>query len=154
MSAPVTAPLATVAPAAANSASGIPDLVPAPGSTAISAPSAFIFLTVSGVAATRPSAASASRATAMRIHPSPDDRRGISGCASAARGEPERDEPDHHHDHAWRSRPAHQSVQGHDGCQEENPEGHQPVAGDRADRQSEHEVGDRGTADEDQMNET
>jgi len=60
--------LVTVAPAAVNSASGMPDFVPAPGSTATSAPSPFIFLTVSGVAATRPSAGSTSRATAMRIH--------------------------------------------------------------------------------------
>src|SRR5262245_15004584 len=61
----------TIAPAAPNSASGMPDFVPASGSTAISAPSAFIFLTVSGVAATRLSFASISRVTAMRIHPPP-----------------------------------------------------------------------------------
>src|SRR5580704_19361443 len=43
----------------------MPDLMPAPGSMAISAPSAFIFFTVSGVAATRGSAGSISTGMAI-----------------------------------------------------------------------------------------
>ena len=53
MSASLTASALTVAPAAANSESGRPDLMPAPGSTATSTPSALNFFTVSGDAATR-----------------------------------------------------------------------------------------------------
>src|SRR5262249_29120351 len=49
----------------------MPDLTPAPGSTANSAPNIVSFLTVSGVAATRGSARSLSRATLMRIHTTP-----------------------------------------------------------------------------------
>src|ERR1700722_10974502 len=45
----------------------MPDLIPAPGSTTTSAPSAFIFLMLSGVAATLGSSISTSRAIAMRI---------------------------------------------------------------------------------------
>src|SRR5689334_9713806 len=47
----------------------MPDLTPAPGSTATSAPSAVIFLMVSGVAATRGSPASTSAATATFMIP-------------------------------------------------------------------------------------
>src|SRR5436190_10201667 len=47
----------------------MPDLTPAPGCTATSAPSPIIFLTVSGVAATRGSDGSASAATAIFIVP-------------------------------------------------------------------------------------
>src|SRR5580704_8870336 len=47
----------------------MPDFSPAPGSTATSAPSAIIFLTVSGVAATRGSPASTSPATATFMIP-------------------------------------------------------------------------------------
>jgi hypothetical protein len=53
MSASFIASALTVAPAAVNSKSGRPDLTPAPGSTAISAPSAMNFFTESGEAATR-----------------------------------------------------------------------------------------------------
>src|SRR5215510_6907819 len=53
MSASFSASALTVAPAAVNSESGRPDLMPAPGSTATSAPSALNFSTVSGEAATR-----------------------------------------------------------------------------------------------------
>src|SRR5260370_42260955 len=59
----------TVAPAAVNSVSGRPDLMPAPGSTAISTPSALNFFTVSGEAATRGSDGSISLATAIFIGP-------------------------------------------------------------------------------------
>src|SRR6201996_7452465 len=69
MSASLSASALTVAPAAVNSESGRPDLIPAPGSTAISTPSALNFLTVSGVAATRGSEASISLATAIFIGP-------------------------------------------------------------------------------------
>src|SRR3954447_25115540 len=47
----------------------MPDLMPAPGCTATSAPSPIIFLTVSGVAATRGSDGSASAATAIFMMP-------------------------------------------------------------------------------------
>src|SRR3977135_561939 len=59
----------TVAPAAVNSESGRPDLIPAPGSTAISTPSALNFFTVSGEAATRGSDGSISLATAIFMEP-------------------------------------------------------------------------------------
>src|ERR1700689_741960 len=47
----------------------MPDLMPAPGSTATSAPSPIIFLTVSGTAATRGSPASVSAITATFMIP-------------------------------------------------------------------------------------
>src|SRR3954466_14314685 len=59
----------TLAPAAGNSESGRPDLIPAPGSTAISTPSALNFFTVSGEAATRGSDGSISLATAIFMRP-------------------------------------------------------------------------------------
>src|SRR5258708_37240260 len=59
----------TVAPAAVNSESGRPDLIPAPGSTAISTPNALNFLMVSGEAATRGSDGSISLATAIFLWP-------------------------------------------------------------------------------------
>src|ERR1700722_16627046 len=69
MSASLTASALTVAPAAVNSESGRPDLMPAPGSTAISTPSALNFFTVSGEAATRGSDGSISLATAIFMGP-------------------------------------------------------------------------------------
>src|ERR1700682_98823 len=69
MSASFSASALTVAPAAVNSESGRPDFTPAPGSTAISTPSALNFLIVSGVTATRGSDASISLATAIFIRP-------------------------------------------------------------------------------------
>src|SRR5258708_5737008 len=132
----------------------MPDLVPAPGSTATSAPSAFIFLTVSGVAATRSSPASTSRATAMRIHPSPRERRRISGYGRAARGERERNERDQHHDRAGRPRTGHEAMAGDAQSNDHDQEGYEPVSRDGADRQSQQEVDDRGTADDHQMDET
>src|ERR1700723_1098045 len=69
ISAPFMASAATAAPAAVKSASRMPDLTPAPGSTASSAPRPIIFLTVSGVAATRGSPGSDSAATATFINP-------------------------------------------------------------------------------------
>src|SRR5437667_6312489 len=47
----------------------MPDFTPAPGSTATCAPSATIFLTVSGVAATRGSPGSVSAAIAIFMRP-------------------------------------------------------------------------------------
>src|SRR3984885_8272630 len=55
--------------AAVKAWSSMPDFIPAPGSTATSAPRPSIFLTVSGVAATRGSPASISAATAIFIVP-------------------------------------------------------------------------------------
>src|SRR5262249_51994834 len=69
MSASFSASALTVAPTAVNSESGRPDLTPAPGSTATSAPSALIFFTVSGDAATGGSDGSISLATAIFMRP-------------------------------------------------------------------------------------
>src|ERR1041384_7340303 len=69
MSASFSASALTVAPTAVNSESGSPDLTPAPGSTATSAPSALNFFTVSGDAATRGSDGSISLATAIFMRP-------------------------------------------------------------------------------------
>src|SRR3979409_1726322 len=69
MSASLSASALTVAPAAVNSESGRPDLIPAPGSTTISTPSALNFFTLSGEAATRGSDGSISLATAIFIRP-------------------------------------------------------------------------------------
>src|SRR5882672_6727765 len=69
MSASLSASALTVAPTAVNSESGRPDLMPAPGSTATSAPSALNFFTVSGDAATRGSDGSISLATAIFMRP-------------------------------------------------------------------------------------
>src|SRR4029453_16568493 len=69
MSASFSASALTVAPTAVNSESGRPDLTPAPGSTATSAPSALNFLMVSGDAATRGSDGSISLATAIFMRP-------------------------------------------------------------------------------------
>src|SRR6266403_4070759 len=153
-SASLTASAATVAPAAVNSASGMPDFVPASGSTAISAPSAFIFLTVSGVAATRPSLASISRAMAMRIHQPPRGATTPVEPRSAARGERERDQRKDHHDDARHSRPAQKAVEGDDGRDHENGERNQPMPGNPAARQSEDDIGDVGAADHNPMHET
>src|SRR3954470_1313213 len=68
-SASFSASALTVAPAAENSESGSPDLIPAPGSTATSTPSALNFFTVSGDAATRGSEGSISLATAIFMGP-------------------------------------------------------------------------------------
>ena len=69
MSASFSASALTVAPAAVNSASGTPDLMPAPGSITTSAPNALNFFTVSGEAATRGSNGSISLATAIFMRP-------------------------------------------------------------------------------------
>src|ERR1700720_427346 len=69
MSASPSASALTVAPAAMNSESGRPDLIPAPGSPATSTPSALNFFTVSGEAATRGSDGSISLATAIFFGP-------------------------------------------------------------------------------------
>src|SRR5579864_8087243 len=69
ISASLSASALTVAPAAVNSESGNPDLMPAPGSIATSAPSALNFSTVSGEAATRGSDGSISLATAIFMGP-------------------------------------------------------------------------------------
>src|SRR6185437_8668855 len=69
MSASFTASALTLAPTAVKSESGRPDLTPAPGSTATSAPSALYFFTVSGEAATRGSEGSISLATAIFMRP-------------------------------------------------------------------------------------
>ena len=75
MSASFNASALTVAPTAVNSESGRPDLMPAPGSIATSAPSALNFFTVSGEAATRGSDGSISLATAIFMRPPARGRR-------------------------------------------------------------------------------
>src|SRR5229473_3480262 len=82
MSASFKASALTLAPAAVNSESGSPDLMPAPGSTAISTPSALNFFTVSGEAATRGSDGSISLATAIFMGPPAARGGGASGDAS------------------------------------------------------------------------
>src|SRR5579859_2355744 len=69
ISASFNASALTVAPAAVKSESSKPDLIPAPGSIATSAPSALNFFTVSGEAATRGSDGSISLATAIFMGP-------------------------------------------------------------------------------------
>src|SRR3979490_1868617 len=69
MSASFSASALTTAPAAVNSESGSPDLIPAPGSMTTSTPSALNFFTVSGDAATRGSEGSISLATAIFMGP-------------------------------------------------------------------------------------
>src|SRR5665811_210647 len=69
MSASFSASALTTAPAAVNSESGRPDFIPAPGSMAISTPSALNFFTESGEAATRGSDGSISLATAIFMGP-------------------------------------------------------------------------------------
>src|SRR5262249_56781104 len=104
-----------VAPAAVYSPSGKPDLTPAPGSTTTSAPSAFILRTVSGVAATRSSAESISRATAMRITPSPQGfDAGAAGRLSTVSGIAESEERDHHPDSPRHPPPPGQPLGRHD----------------------------------------
>src|SRR6266571_2237295 len=85
MSASFSASALTAAPAAVNSESGRPDLMPAPGSTAISTPSALNFFTVSGEAATRGSDGSISLATAIFIN-----RAAVSGATVEASGQENR----------------------------------------------------------------
>src|SRR6201999_2796180 len=75
MSASFAASALTVAPTAVKSESSRPDLRPAPGSIATSAPSALNFFTVSGEAATRGSAGSISLATAIFMRPPESARR-------------------------------------------------------------------------------
>src|ERR1700732_3941966 len=69
ISASFSASALTVAPAAVKAESSQPDLIPAPGSIAPSAPSALNFFTVSGEAATRGSDGSISLATAIFMGP-------------------------------------------------------------------------------------
>src|SRR3954447_14360500 len=104
-SASCSASALTVAPAAVNSESGRPDLVPAPGSTATSTPSALNFFTVSGDAATRGSAGSISLATAIFIKPpAPFQGTRASGCAvagaSSQSGQKNRHQGEDHNDGA------------------------------------------------------
>src|SRR5215213_9541754 len=86
----------------------MPDLTPAPGCTATSAPSPIIFLTVSGVAATRGSDGSDSAATAIFIMP-PTAARCPRGCSRSPLGRepnrlrqkighPDQDDDDKSHD--------------------------------------------------------
>src|SRR5215471_20177898 len=87
MSASFSASALTAAPTALKSESGRPDLMPAPGSTTTSAPSALNFFTVSGEAATRGSAGSISLATAIFVGPPDGARRAqyrrCAGCDAA-----------------------------------------------------------------------
>src|ERR1700753_2490028 len=86
MSASFTASALTLAPAAVKSESNRPDLMPAPGSTATSTPSALNFFTVSGEAATRGSAGSVFPAAAIFMRASDSARRAPNEVAPARRG--------------------------------------------------------------------
>src|SRR6516165_1813093 len=154
MSASLMASFVTVAPAAVNSASAMPDFAPAPGSTAISAPSAFIFFTVSGVAATRLSIGSVSRATAMRIRSSPRADRRLSGWACAPGSERQCEQRNNDHDDAGRPGSGHEAMHRDQTRNEENAECDAPVAGNPADRQAQHNVDHMRAADKDEMNKT
>src|ERR1700692_4800666 len=82
----------------------MPDLIPAPGSTATSAPRPIIFLTVSGVAATRGSPASVSAATATFINPPTAARPALADVgilrfrSSQENRHQDKDGDDHRHD--------------------------------------------------------
>src|ERR1700748_567656 len=100
MSASFSASALTVAPAAVKSESGRPDLMPAPGSTTTSAPSALNFFTVSGEAATRGSAGSISLATAIFMRSPHGARRAHNtGVAPANRGAPSTERSDQENRH-------------------------------------------------------
>src|ERR1700733_5920596 len=102
MSASFSASALTVAPTAVNSESGRPDLRPAPGSMATSAPSALNFFTVSGETATRGSAGSISLATAIFMGPPDGARRahntGVAPVCDAAQPNDRSDQEDRHQD--------------------------------------------------------
>src|SRR6266566_4140765 len=122
----------------------MPDLTPAPGSTASSAPNALSFLTVSGVAATRGSAASLSRAIPMRIHPASWDP---STFRSRISVEQQGEGGDRHHAEAHDSGPRPCADPGCDDRDDEDERGRQPMTQHAANRQSEQDIDDRGSSD-------
>src|SRR5215470_13404374 len=130
--------------------------MPAPGSTTTSAPSAFIFRTVSGVAATRSSAESVSRATAMRITPSPQEADAAGGRRlSTVRGIAESKQRDHHHDCARRPRSAREPMGGHDRREDKDDrQRDQPAAGGATDREPDGDGGAKRASHIGQLHET
>src|SRR5262245_41647131 len=130
----------------------MPDFIPAPGSTVTSAPSPCIFLTVSGVAATRPSSGSLSRATAMRIPPSPGAGRSVR--ASATGREPKCNQRHHHHHQARRPSALGKALDGDPGREQNDRKSNQPMSVDGANRETDNDVGDVCAADEREMDET
>src|SRR5882757_2842840 len=125
------------APAASKSASGMPEALPAPRATMTSAPSALNFLTVSGVAATRGSPASVSRATAIRIRVFPSSSRLGVGLQPVKR---ENQKADHKSDDARGLGAGHQTRDQTDHRDDEDRQRHEPVPHHPADREAEHQV--------------
>src|SRR5579872_808970 len=125
--------------------------MPAPRATATSAPSALSFFTVYGVAATRGSPASVSRATAIRIPASPIGR---ANPLVRKSGERENQEANDEGDIARRFRPAgkagYQAKNGND----ENRQREKPVTHDTADGEAEQQINDVDEAHEREQNET
>src|SRR5579875_2791747 len=116
----------------------MPEALPAPRATTISAPSALNFLTVSGVAATRGSLASVSRATAIRMT-TPSRPQALSAAQHAV-------EEDQRAEHEGRvARGAAAAEQAGDEAEDGNDEhdhGREPMAGDAADRETQQNVHD------------
>ena len=61
----------------------------------------------------------------------------------------EREQRHDHHDDAGQPRSGGKTVNGHDGCNQHDPEGEEPVIGHAADRQSQDDVDHVGAADDD-----
>src|SRR3954470_16594783 len=125
------------APAASNSASEMPDAAPAPRATTMSAPSALNFLTVSGVAATRGSLPSVSRATAIRIATSAQ----LTLLVRESHIEPYQ-RAEHERNVTRRAAAAEQACNSADHRNDKNHERPEPVADHAADRQAEQQVDD------------
>src|SRR5579862_3892770 len=109
--------------------------MPAPRATTTSAPSAVSFLTVSGVAATRGSPASVSRATATRMRLSRPRRRHAARLRN--RGINENQEADDEGDVGGRARAAHQAGDRPEHGDEQDDGGQQPIALHPADGEAE-----------------
>src|SRR5882757_5393046 len=110
----------------------MPEPMPAPRVTATSAPSALNFLTVSGVAATRGSPASVSRATAIRIHVFP----AVLNLVRRQPGEGKDGEAEREGDVARRLAAGHQTRDQADDGDNEDQQRRQPVSHDAASREA------------------
>src|SRR6516225_8023345 len=131
----------------------MPDRVPAPGSTATSA-SAFIFLTVSGVAATRGSAEPRSRATKMRIRAVSYVWRRNGPSARSVIGVVEQEQSRYRdHDEAHDARSGPPADAGDSDPANDHQGGRQPMAYDPTDCETEQDVDNHGGADEHHLDE-
>src|SRR6185503_20566755 len=120
-----------------KSASAIPEAMPAPRATATSAPRALNFLTVSGVAATRGSLASVSRATAIRIRASPTP---AAHCSGRNPGKGEDQEADDEGHHARGLGAGQEAGDQADNGDDEDRQRREPVAHHATDRQAEQQI--------------